>query len=78
MPAPPSVQWKVDNLDEIEHLLRFHEFRCRPDGDDLLIQGYGGLNTHLAPGDSLILDGDRLGILRVPAEPDSAGSAVMV
>ncbi len=62
----PSVQWKLDNQEEIEHLLRNHHFRCKPDGDNLLIQGaHTDLDTHLAPGDSIILDGDRLGILRV-------------
>jgi len=67
----PSVQWRLDNLDEIEAMLEPFHARCRPDGDDLLIQAWGSLNTHISPGDCLILRGDSLGILRAPAEPDS-------
>lgn len=70
MTDTPNVQWKLDNLEEIENLLAPFHARCRQDGDDLLIQAWGGLNTHLSPGDCLILDGDRLGILRAPADSD--------
>jgi len=66
----PNVQWRGDNLEEIEKLLEPFHARCRPDGDDLLIQGWGGLNTWLVPGDCVILKGDSLGILRVPTESD--------
>jgi len=71
----PSCQWKLDNLDEIEAMLEPFHARCKPDGDDLLIQAWGGLDTHLAPGDCLLLrsdaSGDSLGILRAPTESDS-------
>jgi len=67
----PNAQWRLDNLDEIEAMLEPFQARCRADGDDLLIQAWGGLDTHLSPGDSIILDGDRLGILRVPTTPSS-------
>ena len=69
----PHVQWRVDNLDEIEALLVDHEARMRVDTDDrLLLQAVGGLDTHLMPGDCLLLDGDRLGIVRAPTTADAA------
>jgi len=79
----PTVMWKpegdlTDNIKEVEHLLIAHEARCKRVGDNLLLQAWGGLNTELAPGDCLVLDGDRLGIIRTetpgtPAriEPDN-------
>ena len=70
MTDTPNVQWKLDNLDEIEKLLEPFHARCARDGDDLLIQAWGGLSTWLSPGDCVILDGDRLGILRAPTESD--------
>ena len=74
----PNVQWKVDNLDEVQAFLEPFHARCRQDTDDrLLIQAVGGLSTHIAPGDSLILRGDSLGILRAPTAPDSdSGSRI--
>lgn len=65
----PFVMWKpegdlTDNLNEVEELLQAHHARCKRVGDNLLVQAWGGLNTELAPGDCLVLDGDRLGILR--------------
>ena len=68
----PHVQWRVDNLDEIEALLIQHQARCRVDTDDrLLLQGWGGLDTHLNPGDCLLLNVDRLGIVRAPDSSDT-------
>ncbi len=67
----PNVQWKVDNLEEIEALIQPFEARVALDsGDRLLIQAVGGLNTHLDPGDCLLLDGASLGILRAPSKSD--------
>ena len=70
------VMWKpegglTDNLDEIQEFLAVYEARCKRSGDNLLLQAWGGLNTELAPGDCLVLDGDRLGIIRSqePAPP---------
>jgi len=60
----PNVQWKVDNIEQIEKLLEQHETRVKQIDDNLLIQGWGGLNIMLEPGDCLMLDGDRLGIVR--------------
>jgi hypothetical protein len=28
------------------------------------VQSWGGMNVHLEPGDCLVLDGDRLGVVR--------------
>jgi len=71
----PSAQWRIDNLEEIERMLEPFEARCARDGDKLLIQAFGGLNTHLDPGDCLILKGNSLGILRAPADSDSQDKA---
>ena len=66
MPSPPSAQWKVDNLPEIEDLLESHVAVVETSGDQLRIRGPAGLEIVLAPGDCLIREGDRLGVLRVP------------
>ena len=69
----PNVQWQVDNWDEMQDFIKDFEARCIPDGDKLLLQAWGGLNTWLNPGDCLVLRGDSLGIVRVPEEIDTAG-----
>lgn len=78
-----TVMWIVegdltDNIVEIQNFLEPFEARCKRFGDALLLQGWGGMNTELAPGDCLVLDGNRLGIIRTeepgtPAQtaPDS-------
>lgn len=71
----PWAQWRPegdtsDNMADIEELLSGHETRMKRDGDRLLLQGWGGLNTHLEPGDCLVLDGDRLGVVRAAAASD--------
>lgn len=68
----PWVQWRpegdlTDNQAEIEQLLAKHHARCKREGDRLLLQAWGNLNTHLEPGDCLVLDGDRLGVVRASA-----------
>jgi hypothetical protein len=65
----PWAQWRPegnvkDNQSDIEALLANHHARCKRDGDNLMIQAWGGLSTHLEPGDCLVLDGDRLGVVR--------------
>lgn len=69
----PNVQWRGDNLDEMEDFIKEFEARCIPDGDNLLLQAWGGLNTALHPGDCLVRRGDSIGIIRVPDEVDTAG-----
>lgn len=65
----PTVQWQGDNVQEIEQLLRHHLARADKEGDKLLVRGLG-LKLQLELGDSLILDGNRLGIRRAEtAEP---------
>jgi len=69
----PSVQWQVDNWDEMQDFIKDFEARCIPDGDNLLLQAWGGLNTVLHPGDCLVLRDNSVGIIRVPTEVDTAG-----
>jgi hypothetical protein len=69
----PNVQWRVDNLDEIQNFISPFEARAAADGELLLLQAWGGMNVWLNPGDCLVLRGDSLGIIRVPTEVDTAG-----
>ncbi len=62
----PNVQWKVDNVSEIDALLVDHVAVLEVSGDQLRIRGPGGLEIILNPGDCLLRDGDRLGTVRVP------------
>lgn len=64
----PNVQWKVDNINEIDALLVDHVATLEVSGDQLRIRGPGGLEIILSPGDCLLRDGDRLGTVRVPDE----------
>ena len=73
--ALPWVQWKpegdrTDNQGEIETFLSDFEARMMRDGDRLLLQAWGGLNTHLEPGDCLVLYGSKLGIVRSAGTSD--------
>jgi hypothetical protein len=60
----PTAQWKGDNAQEIEHLLRDFVVRADCDGDRCRLIGLKGLNILLEPGDSVIVEGSRLGVLR--------------
>ena len=62
----PSVQWTGDNAAEIEGFLSNHLARADKHGDKLQLIGIG-LNVELGLGDTLLLDGDRLGIVRAGA-----------
>jgi hypothetical protein len=64
----PNAQWKLDNINEIEVLLVDHVATLEVSGDQLRIRGPGGLEIILNPGDCLMRDGDRLGVVRVPDE----------
>jgi hypothetical protein len=57
------VQWQGDNAEEAERLLSNHLARADKHGDKLHLIGLG-INVELNLGDSLILDGDRIGIQR--------------
>lgn len=61
--AQPTARWEGDNLREIEVLLRLHDAKAYAHGETLHISGQGIYIT-LSPGDSLIREGDRLGVLR--------------
>ncbi len=62
----PNVQWQVDNLHEIMSLLSGHMATIEQSGDACRIRGPMGLEIVLQPGDCLVRDGDRLGVVRVP------------
>ena len=62
----PTAQWKGDNQAEIENLLSAFVVRTDRFKDDLLITGINGMNIELHPGDCIIVEGERLGIVRVP------------
>lgn len=64
--AYPTVQWNGENAAEIERLLSAHLARADKHGDKLQLIGIG-LNIELSLGDSIMLDGDRLGVVRAGA-----------
>jgi hypothetical protein len=61
--ANPTAQWKGDNIGEIEMLLMFHDATAVKDGDRCYIMAEG-LSITLNLGDSLIREGDQLGVIR--------------
>jgi hypothetical protein len=65
MPSP-TIRWNGDNAAEVERLLSNHLARADKHGDKLQLIGIG-LNVELNLGDTLVLDGDRLGIVRANA-----------
>lgn len=60
----PTVQWQGDNAAQVEHLLRHHAARADKEGDRLHIIGLAGLDLMLELGDSVVVEGDRLGVMR--------------
>lgn len=60
----PTVQWKGDNAPEIEKLLNAFVVRADKDGNRCRLIGLKGLNIVLEPGDSVTIEGLRLGVLR--------------
>jgi hypothetical protein len=68
---PRVVQWRGDNAAEVDHLLRAHIARADQERDKLRIIGLhtgDGLNIEVNLGDTLIVDGDRLGIRRAASD----------
>lgn len=57
------VQWKGDNTAEVERMLAGHLVRADKEGDLLKLTGIG-INTEIKPGDSVVLERDRLGVRR--------------
>ena len=66
--AREGVQWRCDNQAEIEALLHPWEVQVEKSGDVLRVRGMGGLDIELEPGDSLLVEDGRLGVVRVPVE----------
>ena len=62
----PSAQWRLDNQHEIEALLAEYVVTTERSGDSLLITGINGMEVELKPGDCLITENGRLGVLPVP------------
>lgn len=67
----PAVQWNGDNAAEIEQLLCQHLVRADKHCDKLRLIGIG-LNVELGLGDSIMMDGDRMGIVRAGSQIPSA------
>lgn len=66
-----EVCWTGDNTPEVNQLLESHAVRTEPDGNYLHLLGIG-LNTHISIGDTILIEGERLGIKRATtdAQPD--------
>ena len=65
------VQWRVENIGELQRFLEDFDVRLRPaPGDHMLVQGkYTGMDLQLSPGDCLIIK---------PAEDDSGEQIGMI
>lgn len=71
MAKPPHAQWTCDNLNQIAHLLYPFDVSIQRSGDALLITGHDGMEIELLPGDSLIVEDDKLGVVRTPVKRDA-------
>jgi hypothetical protein len=62
------VQWRVENQEEVARFLEEFMVRIKPiPGDQLLIQGaITGADLQVSPGDVIVLNGNQLGIVRIP------------
>ncbi len=58
-----KLRWTGNNTDQLSKLLADFHARAEPDGATLHLVGIG-LNTHISVGDTLIIEGSRLGIRR--------------
>ena len=63
-----EILWDGSNTIEVDRLLKSGNARAEPDAGKLHILGIG-LNTHISIGDSLMIEGGRLGIKRATVEP---------
>ena len=66
--AQPNAQWKINNQPELEKILTDFAVQFERSGDHLLITGPMGLEIELEPGDGVIIDGERIGVVRVPKQ----------
>jgi hypothetical protein len=63
-----EVRWMGNNTGAVNKLLAEHMARAELDGAHLHIVGMG-LNTHISVGDTVLIEGDRLGIKRLKPTP---------
>lgn len=63
-----QVKWTGNNTRDVNRLLEQHMARAEPDGARLHLVGMG-LNTHITIGDTVMVEGDRLGIKRAKPLP---------
>lgn len=63
-----EVRWTGNNTRDVNRLLEDHMARAEPDGARLHLVGMG-LNTHISVGDTVMVEGDRLGIKRAKPLP---------
>jgi hypothetical protein len=63
-----QIRWTGNNTRNVSKLLESHMARAEPDGGRLHLVGMG-LNTHISVGDTVMIDGDRLGIKRAKPLP---------
>ena len=66
--AQPNAQWKIDNQQELEKILVDFAVQFERSGDHLLITGPMGLEIELEPGDCVMIEGERIGVVRVPKD----------
>lgn len=67
-PVRHEILWRGDNPGDVDMLLRNHVAEGYKQGEEMRIIGLGGLDILLNPGDKLIREGDRLGVLRPPPQ----------
>lgn len=63
-----EVRWTGNNTRDVNRLLESHMARAEPDGGRLHLVGMS-LNTHICVGDTVMVEGDRLGIKRAKPLP---------
>jgi hypothetical protein len=66
-----ELRWMGNNTEAVNKLLAEHHARAEPDSGRLHLVGIG-LNTHISVGDTLLVEGERLGIKRSKADPQIA------
>lgn len=76
-PSKQTLQWNGDNLLEVENLLDSHVTKASASNGALRLIGMGGLDITLSTGDTLIVDGDRLGVIRESRKSEKGQSFVI-
>ena len=65
-----EVRWMGNNTGAVNKLLAEHMARAEPDGGRLHLVGMG-LNVHVSVGDTILVEGDRIGIRRSKPAPEA-------